>query len=98
MEINRKHQMIQNLARMNETPGHQPLIEKIVSQLFENALMQDGVVYDLMSMAPRLNELLEELTKATLEGGEEDYCLVSSGFSVDIRTSFPSLDGRVRGG
>ena len=66
MEINRKHRMIQNLARMNETLSYQPLIEKIVNQLFENALMQDGVVYDPTSMAPRLNELLEELTKATL--------------------------------
>ena len=43
MEINRKHRMIQNLARMNETPSYQPLIEKIVNQLFENALMQYGV-------------------------------------------------------
>ena len=70
MEINRKHRMIQNLARMNENPSHQPLIEKIVNQLFENALMQDGVVYDPTSMAPRLNELLEELTKATLGEGK----------------------------
>ncbi len=70
MEINRKHRMIQNLARMNETPSYQPLIEKIVNQLFENALMQDGVVYDPTSMAPRLNELLEELTKATLGEGK----------------------------
>ena len=46
------------------------LIEKIVNQLFENALMQDGVVYDPTSMAPRLNELLEELTKATLGEGK----------------------------
>ncbi|MBM4065831.1 MAG: molecular chaperone HtpG [Planctomycetes bacterium] len=70
MEINRKHRMIQNLARMNENPSHQPLIEKIANQLFENALMQDGVIYDPTAMAPRLNELLEELTNATLGEGK----------------------------
>lgn len=71
MEINRKNQMIQNLARMNENPGYQPLVEKIVQQLFENALMQDGVIFDPLSMVPRLNELMEELTKATLGEGKK---------------------------
>ncbi|MBW7898481.1 Chaperone protein HtpG [Candidatus Brocadiaceae bacterium B188] len=66
MEINRKNRMIQNLSQMNENPAYQPLIEKIVHQLFENALMQDGVVFDPTSMVSRLNELMEELTKAVL--------------------------------
>ncbi|MBM4053501.1 MAG: molecular chaperone HtpG [Planctomycetes bacterium] len=71
MEINRKNKMIQNLARMNETPDNQPLIGKIINQLFENALMQDGVVFDPTSMAPRVNELLEELTNAKLGEGKK---------------------------
>jgi molecular chaperone HtpG len=71
MEINRKNLMIRNLARMNENPTYQPLVEKIVLQLFENASMQDGVVYDPMSMVTRLNELMEELTKATLGEGKK---------------------------
>ncbi|MCF6148213.1 MAG: molecular chaperone HtpG [Candidatus Kuenenia sp.] len=71
MEINRKNKMVQNLARMNETPGNQPLVEKIVNQLFENALMQDGVVFDPTSMVPRVNELLEELTSAKLGEGKK---------------------------
>ncbi|GJQ23754.1 molecular chaperone HtpG [Candidatus Brocadia sapporoensis] len=66
MEINRKNRMIQNLSQMNENPAYQPLIEKMVHQLFENALMQDGVVFDPTSMVSRLNELMEELTKAVL--------------------------------
>ncbi|NUO08714.1 MAG: molecular chaperone HtpG [Candidatus Brocadia sp.] len=70
MEINRKNRMIQNLARMNENPGYQPLIEKMIQQLFENALMQDGVVFDPTAMVPRLNELMEELTKAVLGEGK----------------------------
>ncbi|KXK29418.1 MAG: heat shock protein Hsp90 [Candidatus Brocadia sinica] len=70
MEINRKNRMIQNLARMNENPSYQPLIEKMVQQLFENALMQDGVVFDPTAMVPRLNELMEELTKAVLGEGK----------------------------
>jgi molecular chaperone HtpG len=70
MEINRKNRTIQNLARMNENPAQQSLVEKIVQQLFENALMQDGVVSDPVSMVPRLNELIEELTKATLGEGK----------------------------
>ncbi|MFN3533158.1 MAG: molecular chaperone HtpG [Candidatus Brocadia sp.] len=70
MEINRKNRMIQNLARMNENPSYQPLIEKMVQQLFENALMQDGIVFDPTSMVPRLNELMEELTKAILGEGK----------------------------
>lgn len=70
MEINRKNEMIRNLAKMNETPGYQSLVEKIVQQLFENALMQDGIVQDPISMVPRLNDLIEELTKATLGEGK----------------------------
>ncbi|MCF6158579.1 MAG: molecular chaperone HtpG [wastewater metagenome] len=71
MEINRKNQMIQNLAKMNENSGYQSLVEKIIQQLFENALMQDGVVSDPVSMVQRLNELIEELTMATLGGGKK---------------------------
>ncbi|OQZ01270.1 MAG: molecular chaperone HtpG [Candidatus Brocadia sp. UTAMX1] len=74
MEINRKNRMIQNLSQMNENPAYQPLIEKIVHQLFENALMQDGVVFDPTSMVSRLNELMEELTKAVL--GERKKIIV----------------------
>jgi HSP90 family molecular chaperone len=70
MEINRKNEMIRNLAKMNESPGYQSLVEKIVQQLFENALMQDGIVQDPISMVPRLNDLIEELTKATLGEGK----------------------------
>lgn len=70
MEINRKNRMIQNLARMNENPSYQSLIEKIVHQLFENALMQDGIVFDPLAMVPRLNDLLEELTKAMIGEGK----------------------------
>jgi molecular chaperone HtpG len=70
MEINRKHRMVQNLARMNENPSLQQLVEKIVLQLFENASLQDGVIYDPLSMVPRLNELMEELTKAMLGEGK----------------------------
>ncbi|HHT9130412.1 MAG TPA: molecular chaperone HtpG [Candidatus Brocadiaceae bacterium] len=71
MEVNRKNRMIQNLARMSENPSCQSLVEKIVQQLFENALMQDGIVYDPTSMVPRLNDLMEELTKATLGEGKK---------------------------
>ncbi len=70
MEINRKNRMIQNLARMNENPSYQSLIEKIVHQLFENALMQDGIVFDPLAMVPRLNDLMEELTKAMIGEGK----------------------------
>ena len=37
-----------------------------MNQLCDNALMQDGVVFEPMSMVTRLNDLMEELTKATL--------------------------------
>ena len=66
MEVNRKHQIIKNLAKMNDNVAHQPLVEKIVNQLCDNALMQDGVVFEPMTMVTRLNDLMEELTKATL--------------------------------
>ncbi len=66
MEVNRKHQIIKNLAKMNDNTMHQPLVEKIVNQLCDNALMQDGIVFEPMTMVTRLNDLMEELTKATL--------------------------------
>ena len=71
MEINRKNKMIQNLARMNEIPDNQQIVGKIITQLYENALMQDGVVFDPTAMVPRVNELLEELTNAKLGEGKK---------------------------
>ena len=66
MEVNRKHPIIKNLAKMNENTAHHPLIEKVVNQLCDNTLMQDGVVFEPTTMVARLNDLMEELTKATL--------------------------------
>ncbi|SOH04046.1 hypothetical protein [Candidatus Kuenenia stuttgartiensis] len=55
---------------MNEIPDNQQIVGKIITQLYENALMQDGVVFD-HSDVPRVNELLEELTNAKLGEGKK---------------------------
>jgi HSP90 family molecular chaperone len=64
LEINLRHPLIHNLSTMaNDSPDN-PLIRPVIEQVFENALLQDGLHPDPASMTARLTFLMEAATDA----------------------------------
>lgn len=62
LELNPRHPLMHNLCRMiGETPDSR-LIDAVVEQVFETALLQDGLHPDPASMAERLTLLLQAAT------------------------------------
>jgi molecular chaperone HtpG len=62
LELNPRHPLIHNLSQMlGNTPAN-PLIEVVTEQIFETALLQDGIHPDPASMASRLTLLMEAAT------------------------------------
>jgi molecular chaperone HtpG len=59
LELNRRHPLIQNLARLlNESP-EETLINTAIEQLFDNALLLEGLHPNPADMTPRIQMLLE---------------------------------------
>jgi molecular chaperone HtpG len=62
LEINPRHPLIHNLSGMLANTPDNPLINLVVEQVFETALLQDGIHPDPASMAERLTKLMEAAT------------------------------------
>jgi len=57
LQINTRHPLI---VRLNEIRRSQPdLAQDVAVQIFDNALIQAGLVDDGRSMVPRINKILE---------------------------------------
>ncbi len=65
LELNPRHPLMHNLSQMIATTPDNPLINLVVDQVFETALLQDGIHPDPASMANRLTALMEAATSAT---------------------------------
>jgi len=62
LELNPRHPLMHNLSRMlGEGGGY--LADLVVDQVFETALLQDGIHPDPASMAERITKLMEAATK-----------------------------------
>ena len=62
LELNPRHPLMHNLVSMMQAnPGNQ-LIDVAIEQVFETALLQDGIHPDPAAMAERLNLLLQAAT------------------------------------
>jgi molecular chaperone HtpG len=59
LELNRRHLIIQNLARLLAQSPNQTLIDIGVEQLFDNALLLEGLHPNPADMAPRIQALIE---------------------------------------
>lgn len=59
LEINRSHQLIKNLARRLSDASDEALIDATVEQLFDNALLLEGLHPNPASMADRIQQLME---------------------------------------
>ena len=62
LELNPRHALLHNLGHMLAARPQDPVIDAVIEQLFETALLQDGLHPDPASMADRLLMLLEAAT------------------------------------
>ena len=62
LELNPRHPLMHNLSRLIAGGGDGALIDAVVEQVFETALLQDGIHPDPSSMAARLNLLMQAAT------------------------------------
>jgi molecular chaperone HtpG len=59
LELNRGHPLIQNLARLLNSSPDEALVNTAVEQLFDNALLLEGLHPNPAEMTPRIQALLE---------------------------------------
>lgn len=62
LELNPRHPLMHNLSRMVAGDAQNPLINQVVEQVFETALLQEGIHPDPASMADRLTMIMQAAT------------------------------------
>ena len=62
LELNARHPLLHNLSAMVSSAPDNPLIDLVIEQVFETALLQDGIHPDPAAMAPRLQLLMQAAT------------------------------------
>jgi molecular chaperone HtpG len=62
LEINTRHPLLHNLSQMVAATPDNPIINLVIEQVFETALLQDGIHPDPAAMAPRLQALMQAAT------------------------------------
>ena len=67
LELNPRHPLMHNLSQLIAGEGDTGLIDAVVEQVFETALLQDGIHPDPSSMANRLTLLMQAATGSASE-------------------------------
>ena len=62
LELNPRHPLMRNLGGLVQAGGDEELVDAVVEQVFETALLQDGIHPDPSSMAARLTLLMQAAT------------------------------------
>jgi len=62
LEINRRHPIIKNLARLVSEAPEGSIIDPAIEQLFENQLLMEGLHPNPTEMIPRIQQLMEAAT------------------------------------
>jgi len=62
LELNPRHPLLHNISHLLANQADNPLIDVAVEQIFETALLQDGIHPDPAAMADRLTALLQAAT------------------------------------
>ena len=70
LELNPRHMLLHNLGHMLAASPQNPVLDAAIEQLYETALLQDGLHPDPASMADRLLLLLQAATAAASPPGE----------------------------
>jgi len=63
LELNRNSSIVSNVWQRISTDDNDPLINPLIEQLFENALVTEGIHPNPAEMIPRLHQLLEEASR-----------------------------------
>jgi molecular chaperone HtpG len=76
MEVNRRHPLIVNLAQiLGQNPGS-PLLDASIEQLYESALLQEGLLASPLQMLPRIESLMmlaaEAANQQAVQNGFEE--------------------------
>jgi len=82
LELNRRHPLLHNLSQLLESGGDSALLEAVIEQVFETALLQDGIHPDPSSMAQRLTRLMQAATassSAELPAATSEITIVEEG-------------------
>ncbi len=66
-EINRKHEIVKNLAEIYDRKPDAPLLTDYINQLYENALMMEGIVSDPSQIVVRMNKILNDAVELKSE-------------------------------
>ncbi len=70
MEVNRNHPLINNLAQLLEEHPDSGLVDLSIEQLYESALVQEGLHPNPLQMLPRIEELMLLAAEAAANGGK----------------------------
>ncbi len=62
LELNPRHPLLHNVTTLLQGNGDNPLIDVVIEQVFETALLQDGIHPDPAAMADRLTALMQAAT------------------------------------
>ncbi len=65
LEINRRHALIRNVAAWVQNEPDAPVIDQVIEQLYESALLMDGLHPNPASMVGRIEALMEHATHRT---------------------------------
>jgi len=58
LEVNRRHPLIINLAHLLQVQSHSELVDTAIEQLYESALVQEGLHPNPVQMLPRIEQLM----------------------------------------
>lgn len=64
MELNRGHALVADLATLTRSGANDPLLEACIQQLYESALLIEGLLPNPAEMVPRIQQLMEAAAKA----------------------------------
>ncbi len=92
VQVNARHPIV---VRVNDLRKHDPsseLARDAITQVFENALIQAGLVDDSRSMVPRINKLLEKALEAAAAASAAQSHAVGSAHHMELE--IPEVKGK----
>ena len=90
LELNPRHALMHNLSGLISNNGDVALVDAVVEQIFETALLQDGIHPDPSSMAARLTLLMQAATGSATS--DLPFADVKTVISEPIAEAIPAYD------
>ncbi len=90
LELNPRHPLMHNLSGLIAAGGADDLVDAVAEQVFETALLQDGIHPDPSSMADRLTLLMQAATGSA--GAELDFAEAKTVIGEPAAAETPQID------